>query len=53
MQQKEKNKKYIVYKLTSDNITIVEMHCSEIIRQKSVMVVSSGSCVMTNDSELS
>lgn len=29
------------------------MHCSEIIRQKSVMVLSNGSCVMTNDSELS
>lgn len=29
--------------LTSDNITIVEIHCSEIIRQKSAIVVSNGS----------
>lgn len=39
--------------LTSEIITIVLILCSEIIRQKSPIVSSSGSCVMMNDSELS
>lgn len=42
-----------IRKLTSEIITIVLMLCSEIIRQKSPIVSSNGSCVMMNDSELS
>lgn len=36
---------------TSDIITIVLILCSEIIRQKSDIVSSNGSCVIINDSE--
>ena len=39
--------------LTSESITMVVIHCSEIIRQKSGMVVSNGSWVIMNVSVLS
>lgn len=42
-----------IYARTSVIITIVLMPCSDIIRQKSPIVSSIGSCVMINDSELS